>query len=183
MSDPRQRLFFALWPDEGVRAGLAGLARSLPEHKGRSPHPMYQHVTLVFLGELDAAERACAEGAAGALDGEPFELAIDRVGYWPRPRILWCAPSVTPEPLLQLVQDLQEGLRACGLKPERRPYAPHITLARKARGVRGFEMDRPIPWRVRGFVLVASVDTPPPPRYQVLREWPLEAPARAGPVA
>ena len=102
MSDPRQRLFFALWPDEEVRAGLAGLARSLPEHKGRSPHPLDQHVTLVFRGELDAVARECAERVAGALHGEPFDLAIDRVGYWPRPRILWCGPSVTPEPLLQL---------------------------------------------------------------------------------
>ncbi len=168
-----ERLFFALQPEASVRDGLHEVAAALPEHGGRPVHPADRHITLVFLGEIGPAQRACAERAASGVRGRPFELSIDRVGYWPRPRILWAGCSQIPEPLLALVQGLVQALLACGFRPESRPYAPHVTLARKAHKSAGGELGRPLTWPVRSFVLMGSDLDAPPPRYRVLARWPL----------
>jgi 2'-5' RNA ligase len=170
---PRERLFFALQPEASVRDGLQRIAASLPEHRGRPVHPADRHVTLVFLGETGPEQRACAARAAAGVKGRPFELSIDRIGYWARPRILWAGCSQVPGPLLELVQGLQQALVACGFRPESRPYAPHVTLARKAHKSAGGDLDRPLAWQVRSFVLMGSDLDAPPPRYRVLERWPL----------
>jgi len=139
---------------------------------GRPTHPADLHVTLAFLGEVEAERRACCEAAAQGIRAAPFHLRLTRVGHWPRPRILWCGPEVEPAPLLPLVGALTEALRPCGLRGERRPYATHVTLARKVASfdARAATADWHLDWRISGFVLAASREGPPP-RYQVLRRW------------
>ncbi len=167
-----ERLFFALWPDAPVRAALAGLQNALPLVGGRTrpAHPEDLHLTLAFLGEVAPQQRACCEAAAGTIQASPFALRLDQIGYWPRPRILWCGPQTTPVPLLNLVRCLESALHPCGFAGERRPYAAHLTLARGvAAGTAppgGWHTD----WRVDGFVLAISRPGPPP-RYRVLRRW------------
>lgn len=165
------RLFFALWPDASVRQSLGALQRGLPENLGRRTHGADLHITLVFLGQVDDDRRPCVEQAAGAIRGRPFELNIDRLEHWRGPRVLWCGPSHKPQALDGLVRDLQIGLQACHFEPEQRPYAPHVTLARKARAVGARNLDEPIPWPVRDFVLVASRPQVGPPRYEVVGRW------------
>jgi len=166
-----ERLFFALWPGETERADLVRLQRALPCRGGRTTHPQDLHLTLAFLGEVPPERRPCCEAAADGIHARPFALRLDRVGYWPRPRILWCGSQVAPPPLLALVVSLTEALRPCGFAPERRPYAVHVTLARKAsafngKGAAEWNLD----WPVSGFVLAASTEGPPP-RYRILRRW------------
>ena len=168
-----ERLFFALWPDPEIRQAFIRFAfEGLPPHRGREQHPEDLHITLAFLGDMGADARACAEAVAGEISGKPFELSFDQVGYWPRPQILWCGPSVVPDALLDLVTTLGERLRRCGFRPETRPYAPHITLARRARKVGGYSLEHPVDWPVREFVLALS-DPFLTPRYRVVGRWPL----------
>jgi 2'-5' RNA ligase len=166
-----ERLFFALWPDARVRRGLLGIRDGLPGFRGRPTHPEDMHITLVFLGQVEPERRACVERAVAAVRGRPFELQIDQVGFWGRPRILWCGPGSVPDELQRLVGELKAVLADCGFEPERRPYAAHVTLARKARPVRFQELERPLSWPVGEFVLVASGRGGEPPRYRVLKRW------------
>jgi 2'-5' RNA ligase len=166
------RLFFALWPGEEQRSRLLAVLSALPRHHGREPHPDDLHITLAFLGDLDPERRACAERAADAVRCKAFSLLLDRVGYWARPRILWCGASDCPEPLLRLLGDLNRGLRACGLVPDSRPFVPHVTLARKASPIDPRPVDPPLLWPVDAFALVVS-RLGERPSYQVLRRWPL----------
>jgi 2'-5' RNA ligase len=167
-----ERLFFALWPGDDQRLALTRVQHALPPHQGRDAHAEDLHITLVFLGELDPEQRACAEAAADAVQGEPFVLTLNRFGCFPRPRVLWCGADEHPLPLLDLVGALNAGLRPCHIRLDRRPYSPHVTLARNARPLRSFLLDVPIPWPVDGFVLATSQEGGPP-RYRVLRRWPL----------
>jgi 2'-5' RNA ligase len=162
-----------LWPDQDARGRLEEAARQLPEHHGRLGHPLDWHVTLVFLGQVGEGQLPCIEEVAAGVSSDAFRMRIDQVGYWKRPRILWCGPSRVPETLLRLVSGLQQGLRQCGFKPESRPYAPHITLARKARPVADYVLQPPVHWEVREFVLAGSHGGARPPRYQVLKRWQL----------
>lgn len=168
-----RRLFFALWPDTQVRRGLYVLQSELSCHRFKATHPEDMHVTLAFLGDVEAEQQACVEAVADQVVAPAFDFTIDQLGFWSRPRILWCGPTHTPDPLNVLVRDLWAGLQGCGFEPERRPYAVHVTLARKARSARFREVEKPFPWQAREFVLVASRMGGAPPRYEVLRRWAL----------
>jgi 2'-5' RNA ligase len=168
-----RRLFFALWPEEVVRQGLLGLGEQLQGSNGRPTHPRDLHVTLVFLGTVEEGRRCCVQAVADSIRARPFELRIDRFGFWSRPRILWCGPGETPQVLTDLVADLQRGLEGCGFSPERRPYAAHLTLARKARRVPLPEPASPVNWPVREFALAASRLGGGKPRYELLKTWSL----------
>ncbi len=173
MTEPgAQRLFFALWPGEPVRPHFVRLAQGLAD-RGRLPHPEDIHLTLVFLGDVAANRLDCVLGAGGVVHAPPFDLCIDRLGFWPRPRVLWCGPSAMPSALLTLVRDLQQGLRGCGFEPEPRLYQAHITLVRKARSARELHIDEPFHWPVSDLVLAASETVDTPPRYRILRRWAL----------
>jgi 2'-5' RNA ligase len=172
--EPTRRLFFALWPDEGTRAAIAALARERIRRQARPVAADNLHITLAFPGSVTARVQACLEEAAGRLTGVAFELSIDRLGYWPGPRIIWAAPSQTPPGLWSLAAALREVLAACGLEPENRPYQAHITLARKANRALTVTRIAPLPWSVSQFCLVESVSEPAGVSYRILRAWPLE---------
>lgn len=168
------RLFFALWPDPQRQQTYHRLARRLlAETGGRPVAAPDLHLTLAFIGAADAAVRHCLEDVADTVALAPFELTLDRAGYWPRPRVAWLGTTQTPEPLRELARRLNEGMAVCGLQPERRPFAAHLTVARKARCAPAGEAIAPQAWPVADFVLAESLTLPQGGRYRVLRRWPL----------
>jgi len=182
--DGSLRLFFAVVPDAGARAALAALARDVAQAvRGRPPPAENLHLTLAFLGQVSAARRAAlaAIGAAAAAAAPPFLLTLDRVGAFRGAGIAWAGADRAPAELLQLVAALNDGLAAAGLPVERRPFHPHVTLAR--RGTRAPEGIAPAPlsWRVDRLVLMASDTLSAGPRYREVDAWPLSGPATAIP--
>ena len=75
--------------------------------------------------------------------------------------LLW-AGGTSPGGVVGAGTGINQGLRACGLVPETRPYQVHLTLARNVRGLR-LDRDRaimPLAWKVSQFALVASWTLP-----------------------
>ncbi len=171
----RERLFFALWPAPALQEALARLGRRLVRKGGRRLPPEAIHLTLVFLGPVDAARRACLERLAGEVLAPPFELLLDRAGAFPRARVVWVGPGVTPQPLARLEAALREAAARCGLETDTRPFVPHVTLARKAAPVPAGPLPEPVRWPVADFALVRSRLRPGGAGYEVLRRWPLRA--------
>ena len=170
----KQRLFFALWPDETVRGALAQWARAQMPRHGRPVAPENLHLTLVFLGSVAAEMRDCLVDAVGTIRCPPFELCLDQAGWFQRPQVYWVGASQTPAPLLALVAELQRAQSQCGGEPESRPFRAHVTLARKVRR-------RPPPaaaprlrWPVDRFALVSSQTLPQGPVYQPECTWMLQ---------
>jgi len=172
-----RRLFFALWPPPELQAELARRARKAVRVGGGRAVAMDKlHLTLVFVGSVDGAVQACLESAADGVDGAAFTLALDRLGHFPRPRVIWAGASQVPPALSALVRDLGRALLPCGYHPESRPFQAHVTLMRKAgRGPSVGELD-PLAWPVEDFALVESLTLPEGARYRVLHRWPLAAP-------
>ena len=171
----RQRLFFALWPDDDTRRALAGLAKSrLSPGNGRPVSAENLHLTLLFLGSVDSGMRACAEQAAGRLSPRAFVLDFQRIGYWRRSQVLCTLPDRVPGALSGLVSTLTSALVPCGHEPESRPFRAHLTLARKLRGPVGNSTHAPICWRVGEFHLLVSETLPQGARYRCLQSWRLE---------
>ena len=130
------------------------------------------HLTLVFLGDVGPDRLTSAREAAAGAPFEPFSLSIERPGCWPHNRVAWLAPRTTPQALLALVQSLEGRLGEAGFRFEARPYAPHITVLRKARCAPLDMRLEPIAWAVRHFVLVRSRLDAAGSRYSVIGRWP-----------
>ena len=85
-----RRLFVALWPDAKVRHELTML-QARPEIRaagGRTVPAKNIHMTLRFLGDVDASQQGELEERLAEFVFEPVTLTLDRVGYWPRAGIL-----------------------------------------------------------------------------------------------
>lgn len=169
-----QRLFFALWPDEAVRRQLADYRDLLKGCRGRLVVPENLHITLAFLGSVDADTRSCLEQAADIISVPAFTLKLDELGFWRRSQVVWLGTGETPEPLLGLASALKQAMLGCGLEPESRPFQTHLTLMRKARRAPAEEPCEATLWPVADFALMLSDTRPEGVRYEVLQRWPLK---------
>lgn len=169
-----QRLFFALWPDSALQQQLAQTALALlPGADVRRVPSENLHSTLVFLGNVDPAQRLCLEDAANLVRAQRFTLTLNRFGYFRRPQVAWLGCTTIPAPLRALVAELSLGAAACGFPPDKRPYEPHLSIARHLRSDPGRLAVIPISWDVEHFVLMESVSDANGVRYSPLRFWPL----------
>lgn len=172
----RLRLFFALWPDAPVRVALATAAAPLVAAcPGRAVPTSNYHLTLAFLGVVDAARLEPLRAAAGSVSGTPFVLSIDVHGHWPRPRVAWLGCATPPAAAAGLAASLWAALAPLGLEAEARPFRPHLTVLRDCRRCDWPGPVAPVRWPVRDFVLVSSETLPGGPRYEVIAQWPLAA--------
>ena len=168
---PKNRVFFALWPDAAVQAQLARHGEELHERLGGKPTQQTAiHLTLVFLGEVNAVEQLHA--LAGEVEFEPFVLSIDRAGCWSHNKVAWLAPQTAPVPLKSLVAQLERLVARAGFEIEARPYSPHITVLRKAQCRRFDPAVAPVVWPVEDFVLLQSQLGSGGSRYSELGRWP-----------
>jgi 2'-5' RNA ligase len=141
---------------------------------GRPQRPDQWHVTLEFLGPVPARRFEASHRAAAEVPAGPFEIVFDAIEYWRRPQVLCLTAREVPATLDGLVQDLRARLASHGFEPERRPYRPHLTLARKvSRPVEPLAFE-PLRWPVAEFTLVESVTDRSGSHYTPLAAWPLK---------
>lgn len=89
------------------------------------------HVTLRFFGEIreDVARDLDAELMGVA--GRPFEMMLAGAGSFGEGseiNAVWAGVAENPE-LRRLAEACEGAARRAGLKPEKRNYRPHVTLA------------------------------------------------------
>jgi 2'-5' RNA ligase len=194
MSDgQRVRAFLAVPPDpawsESAKALLSRLRPSLPDASWTRPESW--HLTLRFLGEVSRerlAEFASRIGTAAARRA-PSRLAPGGpVVFPPRgpARVLGAAfaEDSGAAALAALASDAEECARAIRLEPERRPFRPHVTLARIRRpwppdavarfrdGLGGWSFPS---WPVGACVLYESRLAPEGATHTTLGRWTLPA--------
>ena len=141
LGSPRARLFVALELPEEVVGGAAALARDAfgPVDELRLVRRQSLHATLVFLGYHP--EREIERIAAIAFDepAGPFDLVPDAVVPVPsrRPRLYALGLEDAGGALHGWQDGLSRRLEEARLyEPEKRPFWPHVTLARVKRGAR-----------------------------------------------
>jgi 2'-5' RNA ligase len=162
------RLFIALWPPPALAGALSARAdRCLADAPARREPPGRLHLTLHFLGAVPRS-RLPALQAALCRPFAPFELCFDVCTRWPS-GVVVAEPLSPPPGLLALHAALAQALAALGQHTDLRTFRPHVTLARRHAGPWPDTQDAaaPLRWRVRRYVLAASVPGPPA-RYRVL---------------
>lgn len=172
-----RRMFFALWPDAESASHLAALGQELAGRHGRATHPASVHLTLAFVGATPPERVALLEEIGAKVQGEAFELSLDRLGFWPQRGILWAGCRQAPAPLRDLAGELARELSAAGFAVDQRAASalvPHVTLARRVRCASLPRLGAPIRWQVGEFALVESRLGPSGSSYTTLRGFPLD---------
>ena len=165
------RIFFALWPPEKAAAALAAWAAQVQTQTGGRCTPVERiHLTLAFLGDADAGK---AIEAAKTVSAPAHALPIEEGRYWKQNAIVWAGPRQTPAPLAQLVERLQLELSRREFVMERRPFAAHVTLIRKASRPSALPPLPAAEWPVREFVLVQSRISGQGPTYTPIERFTL----------
>jgi RNA 2',3'-cyclic 3'-phosphodiesterase len=128
-----RRLFFALWPD-GLWSSrlIEAAAPLLSKVGGRALASVDLHVTLCFLGAVDAVQFAALCERAGQIEAASFELAFERLEWWRAARIVAASVACVPPAGVALAAALAQAAQQVGLAPELKSWRPHITLARGA---------------------------------------------------
>lgn len=133
----KNHYFFALALPHEVKHELRKLAASIngPFSFEKWVHHEDYHITLAFLGSADSLQlqEAVQRVNLAVEDCSTFSIQIHQTGVFGRreaPRILWA--GVEPSPNLNSLQRLVHNCcTEVGFQLDKRPFTPHITLARK----------------------------------------------------
>ena len=124
------RLFIALDLPHSARERLAEISCGLPGAAWVSPEQI--HLTLRFLGEVDAGATTDLRQALSGIQTRAFFLSLKGVGLFPLrgdPEVLWAGVAKSDE-LLRLRHKIENLLIRQGLPPDARKFYPHVTLAK-----------------------------------------------------
>jgi 2'-5' RNA ligase len=131
------RTFIALDVDDSIQDMLGAIihrmAQQLPSIRWVDPQGI--HLTLAFLGNLTDERLAEATQAAEAAAPRvaPFEIRLSHLGVFDsplHPRVIWVGIDEPSGVLQQLHRALNRELEKHGFAVEKRPFSPHLTLAR-----------------------------------------------------
>jgi RNA 2',3'-cyclic 3'-phosphodiesterase len=157
------RAFVAIELPEDVLLALRHsqqeLASRLQSRAIRWTRPEGIHLTLKFLGDTSAElvsqiEVRLRESLAGS---GPLSLALAPLGTFPdarAPRVVWIGLSGDLDALDATQRRVETAISPLGYPTERRPFSPHLTLARIA--------DFASPVERRDIGLAVEATSPPP---------------------
>ena len=158
------RLFVALALPEALRVELSALTGGIPGARWLPPDNY--HLTLRFIGAVERWRAEEVDEALSAIRARPFDLALKGLGTFEkngRIQALWVGVERT-EALSHLQSKIETALQRVGLEPERRRFAPHVTIARTDRAevpklvsfVQAHNLFRATPARMDQFTLFSS---------------------------
>jgi 2'-5' RNA ligase len=186
------RLFVALEIPAAVRDNLAAqinelrdLPGPLAEGRLRWVRPENLHVTLKFIGEVEAAKLDGIRSALTAIGLDaPVGLDFRGLGFFPDeryPRVLWAGLHASGN-LPVLARDIDGALEGQGIARDQRAFTPHLTLARfeprslheKLRAAVQKNSEREFgAFQAREFHLIQSKLEPSGAEYRSLAAFPL----------
>jgi len=128
------RLFVAAIPPPGLAQQLAEAAAALARPELRVTPAENVHVTIHFLGEVDADAVAALEAGLTAVCAhrEPTTLTLDAIAPGPpgRPRMIWATAKASPEYAAIVNAVAAAAVPHAPNARTARPGTPHLTLAR-----------------------------------------------------
>jgi len=132
------RTFIAVDLDAPIRSALVEIGRRADVGPAKVKWTAIEslHVTLHFLGELTdaAAAKLCEACRTAAAKVRPFDFDVRRAVSVPpsgrKVRMAWAEVDDPDGRLAELHARLGKVVGALGHRVERRPFRPHVTLAR-----------------------------------------------------
>ncbi len=128
------RLFIALQFDDNILDALTGFQDDLKNKgvTGNFTRRENLHITLAFIGDYGNPEKVL--DVLEQVEFDPVEISLKGVGSFRD--IFWAGIKDSPE-LAGYVRRLRRELSAQGIPYDKKKFAPHITLIRKASYIGG----------------------------------------------
>ena len=125
------RLFIAIRLSDAMKDSLIHTQNALYDRSVRGNYTSEEnlHLTLVFIGEYPDFEPVL--DALSAVSFRPFELRLEGMGRFGD---LWWAGMSDSAPLTAVVRRVRRALAENNIPFDKKRFAPHITLIRKAAG-------------------------------------------------
>lgn len=138
------------------------------------------HITLKFLGEVNADKVSDITNALKNIRFNAFELELSGIGCFPNkkdPRVIWVGLKESLE-LTKLASDIEKSLKEFGFEPEHK-FRPHLTLARTKfiddKYLFRTELDKinvlQVRFRIDSFSLYSSVLTEQGAVYEIIKRF------------
>jgi 2'-5' RNA ligase len=133
------RLFVAVELEAGVRAAAAAAGQDLRARLPREVDARWiseerLHITLQFLGDVSDTDVTSVVAALRApYATRAFSIEVARLGAFPpsgAPRVFWLGVGPGAPGLAALQEEVASRLAPLGYARERRPFSPHLTIAR-----------------------------------------------------
>jgi RNA 2',3'-cyclic 3'-phosphodiesterase len=133
----QKRVFIAVdISDEARRkitAYIENIKRLMPQTKIKWERSDKLHLTLKFLGDVDAERLPALENAVRTVASlhSPFNISVEGTGVFPGlkdPRILWI--GIKGDQLTEIAGELDAACEPLGFEGEKRAFHPHLTIAR-----------------------------------------------------
>ena len=167
-----RRMFLAIWPNEQQVDQLYAMQNQYAGW-GREVVPENFHITLLFLGDVTEMVIECLSQSMQDSVVAPFQLRLDRLGYFSKTRIFWVGPKIIPTELETLFKGLRNCAQRCGISKLSKRYTPHVSLLRKCEVPVSNPDFQPIDWHVEEFHLVESRMDRDGARYYAVESFPL----------
>ena len=177
------RTFIAVFPPLEIREkALIRAQRLSPGGRVRWAKPENIHLTLKFLGNVweERLEDLCATLEEVCGRQAAFYTGLAGFGAFPsvrRAQILWAGIGAGSSELRSLAANLDAALTPLGFERNKRPYIPHLSLARTRGKPASFELPSEEylgEFRVRHVELTESTLTPEGATYGTLRSFALK---------
>lgn len=169
------RLYFALWPDDGIRLQLARYrAQFSRETEGHGVFPISLHITLAFLGEVDPLLFDEVEAVGQSVKGAPFEYVVNTAGCFAKAGVAVLGSREAPPQLFDLQKKIQAKLASAKLGHDTRTFRPHITVVRNVKTPFEERAISPIRWPVDAFSLIGVSKGLSGPSFEVIKSWRLK---------
>lgn len=123
------RLFAALALPPEIGRGLQTRQAGIDGARWRPLEAL--HVTLRFFGEVREDVARDLDAELMGVRGRPFEMVLEGAGSFGEGvdiNAVWAGVAEVPE-LRRLAEACENAARRVGLKPDKRRYRPHVTLA------------------------------------------------------
>jgi len=167
------RYFFALWPNEKTAEALYERYSKKDFIKPAQRVALKNlHVTLCYLGRVTPDFLKAALAVGNEVPGSSFNIAFSSLLYWSESEVCCLGAKEIPDALSKLVTRITHYLVSVGFKPERKPYVPHITIARLCKASVPDNKIAPISWEASDFCLVKSTGGEASD-YEIIQRWSL----------
>jgi len=161
----------------------------LPPAQIKWVEPDHMHLTLKFMGETPHDKLVQIKQSIHQVISvfPSFEIEIKALGMYPnnqRPRVIWLGINAENH-LILLHNQLDQALKGEGIKSDRRPFSPHLTIGRVRRNadqesiiqigkiLSQFKIASLGSIKIDEILYYQSVLTPQGPIYTILQSTPL----------
>ena len=131
------RSFLAFELKEEIKETISKITNEikplLPDIRWTRPENI--HLTVVFMGNIDESYVDVIDRSARNIcrGYEPFNIFLNGIGIFGtrrNPRVIWIGLGGDIKKMAALRDDLSKSLKPLGIRQEKRPFKPHLTIGR-----------------------------------------------------